>query len=203
MELFDFPQDPRKKPVSEALIVALDFETTGLYPETDRIIEIGAVKAFGGRIISEYNYLVDPGIIVPSDASRISGITTDMVRGQATFADLAEELTSFLADAVIIAHNLPFDLGFLTSELARIDRSRPDYLALDSCVLARKTLPGMGSYALSSLAQALGLETGTSHRALDDARTCLLLFSACVRRYDDKAPLETYLQLGSNPDLHR
>ena len=100
--------------------VTVDLETTGLIPGHDRIVEIGAV-AFSpaGGVEEEFSELVDPGIPIPRAASRVNGITDDMVNGRPTVAGVLPSFLAFLGDAVPVAHNAAFDVGFIAADAAR------------------------------------------------------------------------------------
>jgi DNA polymerase III subunit epsilon len=154
--------------------LVLDTETTGLDPLTgDRVIEIAAIEIFNlmptGRA---YHTLLDPERDVPEESTRIHGFTAEMLRGKPKFAEAVEEFLAFLGDAPIIAHNAPFDFGFLDAELQRaghkpLDRAR----MVDSLALAKRRFPGMPN-SLDSLCRRLGVDNSmrTSHNALLDVK---------------------------------
>lgn len=96
--------------------VVLDVETTGLSAGRDRVIEIGAVAGEGERITGEFHSLVDPGRPVPRPAQRVHGITDAMLRGQPRAEEVLPDFHHFLGHSALVAHNAPFDLGFLRSE---------------------------------------------------------------------------------------
>ena len=81
-----------------------------------------------------------------------------------------------------MAHNVRFDLSFLDAELSRLGLERPEAKTEDTVALSRRAFPGRASYRLEAIATALGIDTGASHRALDDARTCMRLYGACERQ---------------------
>jgi DNA polymerase III subunit epsilon len=170
-----------------ASYLALDFETTGLYPAMHRVIEIGAVRfrldadwraAVEGRL----GCLVDPGVPVPDDARSVHGISDADLAGAPPFGEIAASLLAFSGGAVIVAHNASFDLSFLDAELAQLGLERPAAEAADTVALARRAFPGRRSYRLGAIAAELGIETGAAHRALDDAATCMALFAKCAER---------------------
>ena len=171
--------DPRQR------CVAVDLETTGLIPGHDRIVEIGAA-AFSpaAGVEAEFSELVDPGIPIPRDASRMSGITDGMVRGRPTVAGPLAAFLAFLGDALPVAHNAAFDAGFLAADAARLGLAAPSTPVVDTRALARAAYPGRPSYALDALCRGLGLAR-TEHRALADAHSCRMLFLACLQRLDD------------------
>jgi DNA polymerase-3 subunit epsilon len=154
--------------------VVLDTETTGLDPLTgDRVIEIAAVELVNllptGAV---FHRLVDPERDIPAEATRIHGFTSGDLAGKPRFAEIIDELVAFLGDAPIIAHNAPFDFGFLDAEFRRcaarpIDRSR----MIDSLALAKQRFPGMPN-SLDALCRRLGVDNSmrTAHNAILDCR---------------------------------
>jgi len=164
--------------------VAVDLETTGLIPGHDRIVEIGAVAfSAGGGVEAEFAELVDPGIPIPRDASRVSGITDDMVRGRPMVAGPLAAFLAFLGEAVPVAHNAAFDAGFIAADAARLGLAAPSTAVVDTRLLARTAFPNRRSYALDALCRDLGFAR-TLHRALADAHSCRMLFAACVERLE-------------------
>jgi DNA polymerase III subunit epsilon len=154
--------------------IVLDTETTGLDPATgDRVIEIAAIELANlvptGR---EWHALLDPERDVPEESTRVHGFTAEMLRGKPKFAEVAEELLLFLGEAPIIAHNAPFDFGFLDAELLRAGRRRLDRARMiDSLAIAKKRFLGMPN-SLDALCRRLGVDNSmrTSHNALLDVR---------------------------------
>jgi DNA polymerase-3 subunit epsilon len=153
-------------------LVAIDLETTGLSPEVDRIVEVGALR-FGidGRAVDAFSRLVRPGRPMNPSAERIHGISDAMLAD----ADPAEVvLPSFLdwlaagPPARLLAHHARFDTGFLGRELVRIGRGLPGWEVTDTLALARRRLPKARSHRLDAIAEQLGLDGGPAHRALAD-----------------------------------
>ncbi len=146
-------------------IVALDIETTGLDPEKDAIIEIGAVRFSGKRIEGEWSALINPGRRIPPFITQLTGITDQMVLKAPPLQAVKGQLADFVGDAPILGQNIRFDLSFL-----RRQRIFGDNDTLDTYELASILLPGAGRYNLGALVQALGVMLPANHRALDDAR---------------------------------
>ena len=166
--------------VTEITFTAFDFETTGLYPATDRIVEFGAVQFCDARMLGSFEALVDPGIPVPDGAAAISGITTEMVRGKPGIDTVLPQFMTFLGDSVLVAHNAPFDVGFLRAALDAAGLPSLTNMIIDTQVLAQRAFPRHKSYALQALVSELELPRGNAHRGLDDAIMCMRLFQACV-----------------------
>jgi DNA polymerase III subunit epsilon len=162
------------------LFVAFDLETTGLFAGVDRIVEFAAVVFGPDGVVDAVQRLADPGMPISADASRVSGITDDMVRGAPPVADLLPDLLAFLARGTPVAHNAPFDAGFLRAALQDAGLPGPAVPILDTRGLARQAFPGRRSYSLENLVRDLHLRTDGAHRALADAHACRLLFGACV-----------------------
>jgi DNA polymerase III epsilon subunit family exonuclease len=166
--------------------LALDFETTGLDCIGGRVVEIGAIRFTldpeGYDEEASLACLVDPGMPIPQRASAIHGISNEDVAGAPSFREVAPALLALAEGAVIVAHNVRFDLSFLDAELSRLGLSRPPAETADTVALSRRAFPGRASYRLGAIASALGIDPGAAHRALDDARTCMLLYAACARQ---------------------
>lgn len=126
--------------------------------------------------------LVDPGMPIPARAIAIHGIRDEDLAGAPSFGEVAPSLLALAEGAVIVAHNARFDLSFLDAELARLGLPRPPSASEDTVALSRRAFPGRASYRLGAIASALGIDSGSAHRALDDARTCMRLYAACAGR---------------------
>ncbi|HWR10502.1 MAG TPA: 3'-5' exonuclease [Rectinemataceae bacterium] len=172
---------------------ALDVETTGLDAFRDRVIEVGIVLFSydaEGALIEEkaWGSLVNPGMTIPASSTAIHGITDLDVWASPYFRDLADAVSEFLDGRVMVAHNAPFDAGFISEEFSRLGLRAPLGEIADSLVLLRQAIPNLLSYSLGKAAYVLGVDTGTSHRALDDARTCMRLFTQCARKLAGTCP---------------
>lgn len=176
----------KNRSVHDVVFVAFDFETTGLYPAQDRIVEFGAVKFKGGAQIDSFQSLANPEIPVSEEAARISGITSAMVAQAPTIPEVLPRFLSFLEDSVLVAHNSSFDLAFLRAALATHGRLLPGGASeirnpiIDTQILAQKAFPRQKSYSLQNLVSFLAIPPNQAHRALDDAGMCMKLFLACV-----------------------
>jgi predicted DnaQ family exonuclease/DinG family helicase len=167
---------------------ALDLETTGLDPERDRVIEVGAV-AFdsNGLTLETLEQLVDPGRAVPDAVQRLTGIEPQSLVGAAAPEVAIEALTKVLAGRQAVGHGASLDLDFLRAA-GRWDAGRE---LIDTLHVARILLPNVPSHSLSNLAIELGLEQPRPHRALDDAEATRQLF---LRLRDEAAGLEEGLK---------
>ncbi|HEY0118732.1 MAG TPA: DEDD exonuclease domain-containing protein [Cellulomonas sp.] len=158
--------------LSEVTFVVVDLETTGGRAGDSAITEIGAVKVRGGEILGEFQTLVDPGGPVPPFIQVLTGITTSMVVGAPRIAEVLPSFLEWARGAVLVAHNAPFDVGFLRAAAAATGHPWPAFRVADTVRLARRavTRDEVPNYKLSSLAAFFRATTTPSHRALDDAR---------------------------------
>lgn len=169
--------------------IAFDLETTGLYPELDRIIEVGAVKYINGKVDSVFSTLVDPEQAIPAMATKINGITNDMVRGKPRIQKTLEDLTQFCQDFMMVAHNASFDFQFLQSNLKRYKIHAPNSLVIDTYGMAKKILPGLANYKLGTLVQHFKIQSEVFHRAEDDAKYCAEVFIHLIKKVTGGANL--------------
>ena len=149
----------------------IDFETTGLGPPADRIIEVGAVLVRDGEITGTFSELMDPGFRIPAFITSLTGITNAMVRGRPQPQAVMPRLRAFLGDHVCVAHNAGFDRGFFDAEMALAGEAheRP---FLCSMLLSRRLVQDAGSHKLGALVRHLRLPVPPdlqAHRALADA----------------------------------
>ena len=149
-------------------IVVLDFETTGLNPFADRIIEIGAVKLQEGQVVDFFSMLVNPGIPLSEKVIQITKIQDYMLKDQPDAAQALPKLMDFIGQCPLAAHNAEFDMAFLGAELARLQRSF-SLPQLDTLAFAQKLYPDMKRYNLASLCRHLGVVLKNAHRAVSDA----------------------------------
>ncbi len=183
MELSRF----RDLPLGEQLFVAFDTETTGLEASFHRIVEIGAVKfVLGGSAATQFQTLVNPDRPMPPEVIPIHGITDEMVAGAPKIAQALLSLSAFCEpNAILIAHNAPFDLSFVACEVDRTGVPLPNLPVLDTVEIARTCFPSQYSYSLESLTKALDLATSQEHRALADAQLVKSLFERCLATLGD------------------
>ena len=176
--------DELDTPLSETTFVVVDLETTGGSSESDRITEIGAVKIRGGEVIGELATLVDPGRAIPPLIVEITGITTAMVCGAPSIERVLPSFLEFAAGAVLVAHNAPFDVGFLRAASQRCGMAWPQFKVLCTVKLARRVLTRdeAPTVRLSALAALFKATTQPTHRALDDARATVDVLHALLER---------------------
>jgi DNA polymerase III subunit epsilon len=160
-----------------------DLETTGCSPHRDRIVEIAAVRAELDGSLSRFSTLVDPGVSIPPQATRVHNITNEMVKGSPLFHDAAYQFLDFAKGSKLVAHNARFDLSFLQESLFRSGLPLWKGGSYDSIVLTRKAYPGLPSYSLQSLRVQFDLDAeGEAHRAAADAEWTMQIFAMAMKR---------------------
>lgn len=194
-------------PLREVTFVVLDLETTGGSARVDAVTEVGAVKVRGGEQLGELATLVDPGTGVPPGIVALTGITTAMVTGAPRLAAVLPSVLEFLTGAVFVAHNAPFDAGFLRAACERHGQvwPRPPVLCtarLARAVLSRDEAP---SVRLSALARLFETRTAPNHRALADARATVEVLHRLLERVGNLGvqSLEELLDLARASAPHR
>lgn len=141
--------------------VVVDLETTGLSPQSDSIIEIGALKVIDGHIVDEFSVLIDPHKYISSTITRITGITNEMVIGKPSIEDVFDDFLIFIEDYPILGHNVRFDLNFLQA----ISPIHNDWI--DTLHLSRSIIKELKHHRLSDLVAYFQVSLNT-HRAIDD-----------------------------------
>ncbi len=168
----------RRRDLADVAFTVVDLETTGATPGFAKITEIGAVRVEGGREVDSFSTLVDPGMPIPAMITGITGIDDATVAGAPPIEVALPRFVDFAAHSVLVAHNAPFDLGFLDYELTRLRRQTFPRPALDTLRLARKLCPQQRC-SLSALSYRFDTRVKPVHRALQDAQATaelLLLF---------------------------
>ncbi|MCL2849808.1 MAG: DEDD exonuclease domain-containing protein [Micrococcales bacterium] len=170
-------------PLHEVTFVVVDLETTGTGPGS-QITEVGAVKVRGGAVLGELATLVDPGGPIPATIQVLTGITTSMVVGAPRIEQVLPSFVEFVRGAVLVAHNAPFDMGFLKAAMADAGYPWPGNQVVDTVALARRvvTRDEVPNHRLATLARYFGARTAPTHRALDDARATVDVLHALLER---------------------
>jgi DNA polymerase III epsilon subunit family exonuclease len=161
-------------------LACLDVETTGASAEFGhRVIELGIVRYEHGRKVAEYQQLIDPQRRISAGVTALTGISQKMVEGQPTFTAQFPAAMELLRGALILGHNVRFDLSFLRKEFRRcgcdIKEALSNAHVLDTVRIARRRF-GRGGNGLQALAPKLGITPTCAHRALADAVTTALVF---------------------------
>ena len=182
--------------------VVFDIETTGFSSVKDHIIEIGAVKVENGRMTERYSTFVNPGVPIPFRITSLTSITDEMVMDSPKIDVVLPEFLEFVGDAVLVAHNAAFDVGFIEQNCKNLGLPH-EYTYLDTVALARVLLPTLSKYKLNVVAKALGISLENHHRAVDDAGATAEIFERFVSMLEERGlrTLKEVNQFGElNPD---
>lgn len=168
--------------VKETVFVSFDTETTGFSSKNDRLVEIGAVKFRGdGEVLAATNWVVNPQREIPYYATQVNRITTEMVADAPLFAEIWPEFEAFCDDTILLAHNAPFDIGFLRAELKRAGIEAPAFPVVDTLPLFRTWFPHALSHSLEKLSFYLEISEGTYHRAEADSFHVIDIFNVGMK----------------------
>ncbi len=155
--------------------VVFDLETTGLSPNVCQIIEIGAVKVSGGRIVDRFSQFVNPKVPIPFHIEELTGIRDDMVMHEPDIDTVLPRFMEFCDGCIMAAHNAEFDMSFIKKNCQ--DRNIPcAFTVLDTVSLARFLLPHLNRYKLDTVAKELKIPLNNHHRAVDDAACTAEIF---------------------------
>ncbi len=174
--------------------VVVDLETTGLNPEMDRIIEIGAIRFVDGKEDAVFEELIDPGIPIPPFITSLTGIRNEDVQGKPSIEEIFPRLLQFMGDAAMVGQQVNFDAAFLEYQFRKQKndferwedtQQRFKYLTnlrVDTLFLARIFMPFLNSFKLASLAREFDYDLDRAHRAVDDARATGHVFLELIDR---------------------
>ncbi len=165
-------------------IIALDLETTGLSPISDKIIEIAAVKLTSDGRVKVFHEMINPEIPIPAKTTDIHGITDAMVLKSPVINKIMPIFLDFIGDYPVVAHNAQFDLGYMMTCMHELKSEFSQTSIYDSFKLAKSAYPKNASlrpdnFKLSTLAKFFNIDL-THHQALDDTIVCFKIFSRCL-----------------------
>ena len=171
-------------PLAEITFVVVDLETTGGSPTACAITEIGAVKVRGGELLGEFQTLVNPQVSVPPFIAVLTGITDSMVAAAPSLRSVLPTFLEWAKGCVLVAHNAPFDLGFLRAGCVSLDITWPGFESVDTARLARRVLTRdeAPNCKLSTLARLFRTTTTPCHRALADAQATVDVLHGLLER---------------------
>lgn len=179
-------------PLSDLKLIAFDLETSGKYPVGSEICEMAAVKWYKGQVIETYESLIKPSREMSKEVIAIHGITNEMLINQPSISERIHAFYDFVKDGVMMAHHSPFDMGFLAWDFERVGLEPLKTPVLCTSLLSRILIKESPNHRLITLANTLGISPGSSHRALDDAKTCLAVGLECIKRF---GPEKTFGEL--------
>jgi DNA polymerase III epsilon subunit family exonuclease len=180
------PDDSETRRLEDLDFVVVDIEATGAKMPPNRIIELGAHRIRGGRIVDSFITLVNPEISIPRFVIALTGITNEMVKEAPLFAEVAPRWLEFVDDAVLIAHNAPFDTNFLNHEISRVypgHRMMNPHLC--TVTLSRSAVPGLANYRLETVAEHFAIPILDRHRAGSDALATAEVFLQILNRLEE------------------
>ena len=189
----DFKQD----------FVVFDIETTGFSPVENRIIEIGAVKVSGGKIVDRFSTFVNPEVPIPFEIEKLTSITDDMVVDAEKIETILPQFLQFSEGCMLVAHNAEFDMSFIIENCKRQGLNH-DFTYIDTVGIARVMMPGQAKHTLDAVAKALGVSLENHHRAVDDAEATAEIFVKLIPMME-KDGITTLAQINekgkSSPDI--
>ncbi len=169
--------DSHLRLLKELDFVVVDVEATGAKTPPNRLIELGAYRIRGARIVDKFVSLVNPEIPIPRFVATLTGISNDMVRGAPVFADVAPKWLDFVSDSVLVAHNAPFDTSFLNHEISRVyPGHRMVNPHLCTVRLSRRAMPDLANHRLDTIATHFSIPIASRHRAGSDALATAEIF---------------------------
>jgi DNA polymerase III epsilon subunit family exonuclease len=175
-------------PLHQTTFVVVDLETTGGSPHAGAVItEVGAVKVRGGEVLGEFKTFVNPLAPIPVFITELTGIDNEMVRLAPIIDEVFPTFLEFCGPAtetVLVAHNAPFDIGFLQAACRELEYTWPRYKVIDTVRLARAVLTRdeVVDCKLGTLAAFFNTQVTPTHRALDDAQTTVEVLHALFER---------------------
>ena len=173
-------------PIEEETYIVYDLETLGLNSHKNEIIEIGAVKLSGTRIVERYSQLINPGKPIPKKIQDITGISDDMVRDMPSIEEVLPEFMKFVGDATMVAHNSTFDMSFVRREVKRVMGIEYEPAVIDTLQMARDLFPELRGYGLKNITKHLGVSLENHHRAVDDSQATANMFIIFLEKYLEK-----------------
>ncbi len=175
--------DDLGRPLSEVTFVVLDLETTGGSARDCAITEVGAVKLRGGECLGRFETLVNPGVAIPPLITVLTGITEAMVLPAPRIGEVLPALLEFVGDAVIVGHNIRFDLSFLDAAMVAASRPQLTNRHVDTLAIARRLVRDeVPNLRLSTLARHFRVPTEPVHRAFADAQATAEVLHALLER---------------------
>ena len=179
-------EDDECRALNETEFVVFDIETTGPKMPPSRVMEIGAARVRDGRIVAEFQTLVNPLTPIPPFIAGLTGIRDEMVAGAPTFEEVAADWLDFADTAVLVAHNAVFDVRFINHEVAHVFPGRRMMNShICTVSLARQLLPELKSFRLGALAEHFAVPHRMRHRAGDDARATASVFIRLLEHLDE------------------
>ena len=167
--------------------IAFDLETTGLSPDKNEIIEVGALKVREGKVVDRFMEFVCPTCEIPDKVVEITGITNDMVCNSRCNCDVVTDFIDFCEDDILIGHNIKFDYSFVKASAVKLGLSF-EKKGIDTLKIARKIHKDLESKSLGSLCDYYHIENPAAHRAYYDALSTARLYQNLAHFHEDENP---------------
>ncbi len=178
--------DSHSRLLKDLDFVVVDVEATGAKTPPNRLIELGAFRIRGGRIVDKFLSLVNPEIPIPRFVASLTGISNDMVKNAPVFAEVAPRWLDFVSDSVLVAHNAPFDTSFLNHEISRVYANhRMVNPHLCTVRLSRRAFPELSNHRLETIAQHFSIPIASRHRAGSDALATAEIFIVLLTELEE------------------
>jgi DNA polymerase III epsilon subunit family exonuclease len=178
--------DSQSRLLRDLDFVVVDVEATGAKTPPNRLIELGAYRIRGGRIVDKFLSLVNPEIPIPRFVASLTGISNEMVKRAPVFAELAPQWLDFVSESVLVAHNAPFDTSFLNHEISRVyPGHRMVNPHLCTVRLSRRALPDLSNHRLDTIAEHFSIPITSRHRAGSDALATAEIFLFLLTELQD------------------
>jgi len=167
-------------------IIAIDVETTGISPEKERLIEIGAFRPETGEI---FRTLINPGRPLPERITELTGITDEMLMDAPEETEAIAALLEWLGeDTILLGHNISFDHSFLVQAIRRCGYTEPQFYGIDTLKLSRVLCPELPNKKLETMVEHFGLTNERAHRAFEDARVTVEVYR-CLKAMNRETEL--------------
>ncbi|BBF44789.1 DNA polymerase III polC-type [Lachnospiraceae bacterium KM106-2] len=163
--------------------VAVDLETTGLSPEANEIIEIGAVRVRNGKVVARMSQLINPNVPLTDKVRELTGIQDEMLITQPVWSEVVDEVEEFLGDDILLGHNIKFDYSFLKQNFYKV-KKKFEHDTLDTLYLSRMLLSELPSKSLGNLCNHYGIVNECAHRAVSDAIATMELYQVIAAEHE-------------------
>ena len=177
--------DSKGQSLTDTTFIVFDIETTGFSPLYNDIIEIGAVKIRNNEVIDRFSEFINPKKPIPYRIEKLTSINDAMVMDAPTVDVILPRFLEFVGDAVLVAHNAEFDVGFIKQKAKDLGLSF-DGTWIDTIGMARSLLPHLPRYRLDTVCKELGVVNEHHHRAVDDAAATALIFQKLCEMLSEK-----------------
>ena len=191
--------NPKDVLIDEETYIVYDLETLGLNAHKNEIIEIGAIKLQGRRIVDRFSQLINPGKKIPKKIQEITSITDEMVVDMPGIEEVLPKFMEFVGEGTLVAHNAPFDVGFLKRDVRRYMGLEYNPAVIDTLQMARDLYPNQRGYGLKPMTKFLKVSLENHHRAVDDSQATANMFIIFLEKYLDLGKTNQLEMTGAFP----